>query len=122
MAATGLTDAQQQTWIATLTEMIDEGPMIVRRLPKLRQAIICHPQPLLWYTAQKLELEIILLEMAKELPYISGNLAVGVLGLLFQHGLSWRVVEILNDVFENMGYTDAHNLFDILDILNRMFI
>ncbi|KAH3865260.1 hypothetical protein DPMN_028299 [Dreissena polymorpha] len=42
MAASGLEEEQQRTWISTITEMIDEGPKMILRLPKIRQAILNH--------------------------------------------------------------------------------
>ena len=66
MAACGMTDTQNRIWKATLTDMIDEGPEIIRRLPKIRQAIISHPEPLLWFNARKIELEIMTMVMLKK--------------------------------------------------------
>ncbi|KAH3795414.1 hypothetical protein DPMN_148964 [Dreissena polymorpha] len=97
MAATAMTDMQNRTWIATLTDMIDEGPYIIRRLPKVRQTIISHPEPLFWFYARRIELEIIVLEMLKSVtPHIGGN----VLGPIVRNGLLRRMVEILREVLE----------------------
>ncbi|KAH3819537.1 hypothetical protein DPMN_121275 [Dreissena polymorpha] len=39
--------------------MMDEGPIIILRLPKIQQAIIAHPEPLRWYSSRKIEMEIL---------------------------------------------------------------
>ncbi|KAH3869778.1 hypothetical protein DPMN_032949 [Dreissena polymorpha] len=45
MAACGLDEEQQRIWISTITEMLNEGPRMILRLPKIRQALIAHPEP-----------------------------------------------------------------------------
>ncbi|XP_052265687.1 uncharacterized protein LOC127868115 [Dreissena polymorpha] len=59
MAACGLEEEQQRTWIATLTEMMDEGPRMILRLPKIRQVLIAHPEPFRWYTRRRTEIELL---------------------------------------------------------------
>ncbi|KAH3708383.1 hypothetical protein DPMN_067832 [Dreissena polymorpha] len=58
MAACGLEQEQKNTWISTITEMMDEGPRMILRLPKIRQAIIAHPEPFRWYSRKRMELEL----------------------------------------------------------------
>ncbi|KAH3778964.1 hypothetical protein DPMN_180443 [Dreissena polymorpha] len=36
-------EKQQRTWITIITDLINEGPILVLRLPKIRQAIVSHP-------------------------------------------------------------------------------
>ncbi|KAH3865254.1 hypothetical protein DPMN_028293 [Dreissena polymorpha] len=45
MAASELDEEQQSLWISTIKEMINEGPRMILRLPKIRQALIAHPEP-----------------------------------------------------------------------------
>ncbi|KAH3752300.1 hypothetical protein DPMN_186916 [Dreissena polymorpha] len=56
MAACALEHEQQLTWIAAIDEMIKEGPRIILRLPKIRQAPIAHPEPLRWYSGRNIEM------------------------------------------------------------------
>ncbi|KAH3734244.1 hypothetical protein DPMN_040683 [Dreissena polymorpha] len=42
--------------------MMEEGPSVILRLPKIRQAIIGHPEPLLWFSKRRMILEMIDLE------------------------------------------------------------
>ncbi|KAH3708341.1 hypothetical protein DPMN_067789 [Dreissena polymorpha] len=58
LAACGLEEEQQRTWISTITEMINEGPRVILRLPKIRQVLIAHPEPFRWYSRRRMELEI----------------------------------------------------------------
>ncbi|KAH3740091.1 hypothetical protein DPMN_046786 [Dreissena polymorpha] len=53
---------QQRELVRSITDMINEGPRMLLRLNKIRQAIICHPEPLLWYSKMRTELEMLLLE------------------------------------------------------------
>ncbi|XP_052224525.1 uncharacterized protein LOC127840107 isoform X11 [Dreissena polymorpha] len=59
MAACALEHEQKLSWIATIDEMMTEGPRLILRLPKIRQAIIAHPEPLRWYSGRKIELEML---------------------------------------------------------------
>ncbi|KAH3812212.1 hypothetical protein DPMN_140636 [Dreissena polymorpha] len=42
----GLENEQKRVWISTLTDLINEGPIMILRLPKIRHALIAHPEPL----------------------------------------------------------------------------
>ncbi|KAH3875136.1 hypothetical protein DPMN_038398 [Dreissena polymorpha] len=59
MAACGLDEEQKSTWVKSITDMISEGQKILFRLPRIRKAIISHPEPLLWYNKKRLELELL---------------------------------------------------------------
>ncbi|KAH3865499.1 hypothetical protein DPMN_028538 [Dreissena polymorpha] len=59
MAASGLEEELQRTWISTITEMINEGPRVILRLPKIRQATVAHPEPFRWYNGRRIELEML---------------------------------------------------------------
>ncbi|XP_052221710.1 uncharacterized protein LOC127838171 [Dreissena polymorpha] len=59
MAACALEHEQKLSWIATIDEMMKEGHRIILRLPKIRQALIAHPEPLRWYSERKIELELL---------------------------------------------------------------
>ncbi|KAH3693217.1 hypothetical protein DPMN_192619 [Dreissena polymorpha] len=70
MAACGLQEVQQHKLVADILDMMDEGPRVILRLPKIRQAIIGHPEPLLWLIRRKLELEMIYLEFMNRMLQI----------------------------------------------------
>ncbi|KAH3737165.1 uncharacterized protein LOC127849586 [Dreissena polymorpha] len=59
LAGCDLDYKQQRTWIATINDMIDEGPRVILRLPKIRQALIAHPEPLRRFSSWKIELEML---------------------------------------------------------------
>ncbi|KAH3812154.1 hypothetical protein DPMN_140577 [Dreissena polymorpha] len=59
MEACGLEYEQQKTWISTITEMMNEGPRMILRLPKIRQSLIAHPEPFRWYSKMRIELEMV---------------------------------------------------------------
>ncbi|KAH3701696.1 hypothetical protein DPMN_076688 [Dreissena polymorpha] len=62
MAASGLQDNQQSKWVADITDMMAEGPRVILRLPKIRQAFITSLEPLLWFNKRRMELERLNLE------------------------------------------------------------
>ncbi|KAH3733064.1 hypothetical protein DPMN_039488 [Dreissena polymorpha] len=43
--------------------MMAEGPMAILRLPKIRQAVVASPEPMLWFSKIRMELEILYLEL-----------------------------------------------------------
>ncbi|KAH3850384.1 hypothetical protein DPMN_092795 [Dreissena polymorpha] len=51
-----------------ITDMMEEGPRVIVRLPNIRQAIISHPEPLLWFSTKRMELEIMWLELRIKFP------------------------------------------------------
>ncbi|KAH3865493.1 hypothetical protein DPMN_028532 [Dreissena polymorpha] len=61
MAASGLEEEQRCTWISTISEMLNEGPRMILRLPKIRQGIVAHPEPFRWYNGKRIEFEMLLL-------------------------------------------------------------
>ena len=125
MAATELTDAQGRLWIATLTDMMNEGPYVIRRLPKIRQAIISHPEPLLWYNTKRFELEIIVLELVKRIPLIPLIGETYSSHHLDSDRILCRVFEIMVDVSENMcceESTDIQYLVLFYQELHRLLM
>ncbi|KAH3781382.1 hypothetical protein DPMN_159209 [Dreissena polymorpha] len=63
MEGCGLTGALQRTWIADITKMMEEGPRVVLRLEKIRKAIVASPETMLWFSKNKVELEMLVLEL-----------------------------------------------------------
>ncbi|KAH3850415.1 hypothetical protein DPMN_092826 [Dreissena polymorpha] len=73
MAACGLKEVQQRKWVADITDMIDEGPRMILRLGKIRQAVISYPEPLLWFSARRMEVELLQLELRNGMHRYDGN-------------------------------------------------
>ncbi|KAH3689880.1 uncharacterized protein LOC127863987 isoform X2 [Dreissena polymorpha] len=95
MAACGLDGALQRKWVADITDMMDEGPRVILRLEKIRKAIVASPEPMLWFSQKRMELEMLMLELP-----IRG----------FQAPIRIRIAEIL---FELMQQTDQEVSLDI---------
>ncbi|KAH3798407.1 hypothetical protein DPMN_152006 [Dreissena polymorpha] len=62
MEACGLDDALKRQWIIDITEMIEMGPNVILRLEKIRKAIVASPEPMLWFSKTRIELEMLYLE------------------------------------------------------------
>ncbi|KAH3705551.1 hypothetical protein DPMN_080628 [Dreissena polymorpha] len=45
--------------------MLEEGPGVILRLEKIRKAIVGSPEPMLWYSKKRMELEMLCLETMK---------------------------------------------------------
>ncbi|KAH3875174.1 hypothetical protein DPMN_038437 [Dreissena polymorpha] len=63
MAACGLDDGKKCTWENTITDMMNEGSNTLLRLPRIRKAIISHPEPLMWYNKKRIEIELLQLKL-----------------------------------------------------------
>ncbi|XP_052267872.1 uncharacterized protein LOC127869382 isoform X2 [Dreissena polymorpha] len=71
MAACGLDEGQKRTWVNTITDMMNEGSYTLLRLPRIRKAILSHPEPLLWYNKKRVEFELLHLKLMNRLiPFI----------------------------------------------------
>ncbi|KAH3823872.1 hypothetical protein DPMN_125696 [Dreissena polymorpha] len=65
---------QQSKWISVITEMMNEGPRIILRLEKIRKAVIAYPEPLMWYSKMRTELEMLMLEgMVRQHLFLGEN-------------------------------------------------
>ncbi|KAH3733053.1 hypothetical protein DPMN_039477 [Dreissena polymorpha] len=47
---------------ADITDMMDEGPRVILRLQRIRQAVIASPKPMLWFSKIRMEFEMLLLQ------------------------------------------------------------
>ncbi|KAH3868900.1 hypothetical protein DPMN_032055 [Dreissena polymorpha] len=110
MASCKLTDAQQRRWISKITDLIDEGPIIIQRLPKMRRAIIAHPETLRWFYMRRLELEILILEeMNRQNRSSNSNLAVNCFDGIFRQEPTRRMFKIVFEILNRMC-PDERNL------------
>ncbi|KAH3875759.1 hypothetical protein DPMN_039035 [Dreissena polymorpha] len=107
MEACGLDAEQKRTWAKTITDMMDEGPKILLRLPKIRKAIISYPEPLIWYIKRKLDLELLQMKCWIRCMQCMGenrvvNTSDSVLTLI-----TGRQIETLNEVLQRMHEEDS---------------
>ncbi|KAH3791473.1 hypothetical protein DPMN_144959 [Dreissena polymorpha] len=114
MAACALEHEQKLSWIVTINDMMTEGPRMILRLPKIRQAILAHPEPLRWYSGRKREIEML------ELIFLN-RLALGIdveTDVITQAVKSRRVV-ILREVVMRMIMEGArvNDLINVMDSL-----
>ncbi|XP_052268924.1 uncharacterized protein LOC127870334 [Dreissena polymorpha] len=120
MASCKLTDAQQRRWISKITDLIDEGPIIIQRLPKMRRAIIAHPETLRWFYMRRLELEILILEeMNRQNRSSNSNLAVNCFDGIFRQEPTRRMFKIVFEILNRMC-PDERNLL-LLDCSQILF-
>ncbi|KAH3818380.1 hypothetical protein DPMN_119988 [Dreissena polymorpha] len=102
MAACGLDNTQKRAWIQMITDMIDEGPKVLLRIPKIRTAIISHPEPCVWYGKRRVEIQLLVLKL-----YIRGyqcrddNGVINKSDTMIQ-AIQRRMNEILTEVTQRM--------------------
>ncbi|XP_052259370.1 uncharacterized protein LOC127863769 isoform X1 [Dreissena polymorpha] len=117
MATSGLDVEQQRTWISTITDMLNEGPRVILRLPKIRQCIVAHPEPLRWYSGRRIELELLMLmRMNRDLICTDENGEVDFTDAIWQ-ALVRRMQEVVTDVgvrmrMEGSRVINAKAIFD----------
>ncbi|KAH3885939.1 hypothetical protein DPMN_009936 [Dreissena polymorpha] len=76
MAACEMEECQKRVWVQIITNMIEEGPNVLLRLPKIRKAIISHPEPLMWFRKKRLELELLSLKRMNRYGYLKNVIGV----------------------------------------------
>ncbi|KAH3864967.1 hypothetical protein DPMN_028000 [Dreissena polymorpha] len=70
IAASELSNEQQLLWVRIITDMMEEGPRLLLRLKTFRQAIVGYPEPLIWYSKMRTEMEMWMLELYNRLMEI----------------------------------------------------
>ncbi|XP_052228846.1 uncharacterized protein LOC127843074 isoform X2 [Dreissena polymorpha] len=116
MATSGLENDQQSVWVDTLTAMMDEGPMVILRFQKIRQAIISYPEPLLWYNKIRTEFELILFVV---ISLYAPLLEFKPLNDSAFHEYNIRSSEILHEVHKRLN-KEGIWFYDIWDLMLRM--
>ncbi|KAH3865330.1 hypothetical protein DPMN_028369 [Dreissena polymorpha] len=102
MATSGLDREQQRTWISTITDMLNEGPKMILRLPKIRKALIAHPEPFRWYSGRRIELELLqLVHLHRVAIRMVENVEVDHTDAILQ-ALTRRRNEVMTDVCVRM--------------------
>ncbi|XP_052259552.1 uncharacterized protein LOC127863907 [Dreissena polymorpha] len=121
MATSGLDEEQQRTWISTITDMLNEGPKMILRLPKIRQCIVAHPEPLRWYSGRRIELELLwLMRMNRDLICTDENGEVDFTDAIWQ-ALIRRENEVITDVCVRMRM-EGSRVINTQAILERILM
>ncbi|XP_052264044.1 uncharacterized protein LOC127867095 [Dreissena polymorpha] len=121
MATSGLDEEQQRTWISTITDMLNEGPKMILRLPKIRKSLIAHPEPLRWYSGRRIELELLWLMRMNRLAICRDeNGRVDYTDAIVQ-ALDRRINEVITDVGVRM-IMEGSRVTNADAILNRILM
>ncbi|KAH3809354.1 uncharacterized protein LOC127834501 [Dreissena polymorpha] len=118
MAASGLTYRQQSHWVEVITDMMAEGPRVILGLPKIRRAIVASPEPMLWYSMKRMELEMLELEYKNRMVPCYEN------GVLYKSDaipqkMRRRMGEVLMEIALRM-IEEGCAVNDLTDINDRM--
>ncbi|KAH3809288.1 hypothetical protein DPMN_137650 [Dreissena polymorpha] len=114
MAASGLTYRQQSHWVEVITDMMAEGPWVILGLPKIRRAVVASPEPMLWYSMKRMELEMLNMEYFNR--YVNGVLDKS--DAILQE-IQRRLIEIMMEIKLRM-IEEGCAVNDLTDIRYRM--
>ncbi|KAH3788688.1 uncharacterized protein LOC127842251 isoform X1 [Dreissena polymorpha] len=119
MAERELDVEQQGMWVRSITDMINEGPRIIMKLEKIGHAIECHPEPLLWYSRMRTELEMLYLESNNRLLRTSDNNGQVDENDPIVKAIDKRISEIFREVLlrmqlEGSSVNDVNKLFPMM--------
>ncbi|XP_052267828.1 uncharacterized protein LOC127869364 isoform X1 [Dreissena polymorpha] len=121
MEACGLDEGQKCTWVNTITDMMNEGSNTLLRLPRIRKAIISHPEPLVWYNTKRIEMELLQLKLwNRQMQYRDENGVVNRSDPMLQAILS-RMEELIIEVHKRMN-REGSRLNDLIEIRNMMLM
>ena len=97
--------------------MINEGPRMILRLPKIRQALIAHPEPFRWYSKRKIELELLMLMQLNIIPFCRDETGVFNMSDEVKDELPRRINMIVGEVCQRMIMEGnrVNNLKDVHD-------
>ncbi|KAH3705590.1 hypothetical protein DPMN_080667 [Dreissena polymorpha] len=102
MEACGINNKLHRKWVADITDMLEEGPGVILRLEKIRKAIVGSPEPMLWYSKKRMELEMLWLEEQKRIAeYIYKNEMLNSSDFML-NSLRFRRGEVLMEVRQRM--------------------
>ncbi|KAH3733281.1 hypothetical protein DPMN_039706 [Dreissena polymorpha] len=119
MAGSGLQDQQKSQWLTDITDMMAEGPRVILRLPKIRKAVIASPEPMLWFSKKRMELEILYLEFFnRDWKCLSENGVVDEYDDIKQEIIR-RMVELTVEVAQRMR-VEGYSVDDMSAILKRI--
>ncbi|KAH3875178.1 hypothetical protein DPMN_038441 [Dreissena polymorpha] len=121
MEACGLDEGQKCTWVYTITDMMNEGSNTLLRLPRIRKAIISHPEPLAWYNKKRVELELLALNFRNRTEQcMDKNGVINRSDPMHQAILS-RIVELVREVHKRMN-REGSRLNDLIEIYDMMLM
>ncbi|XP_052267813.1 uncharacterized protein LOC127869346 isoform X3 [Dreissena polymorpha] len=121
MAACGLDEGQKCTWVNTITDMMNEGSNALLRLPRIRKAIISHPEPLMWYNKKRVEMELLHLKLWNRHKQCKDENGVVNRQDPMLQAISSRIVELVKEVHTRMN-REGSRLNDLIEILDMMLM
>ncbi|KAH3705643.1 hypothetical protein DPMN_080720 [Dreissena polymorpha] len=119
MEACGINNKLHRKWVADITDMLEEGPGVILRLEKIRKAIVGSPEPMLWYSKKRMELEMLCLETMKRIAECRYENEMLNYSDFVQKSIGFRRKEVLIEVRQRM-IQEGCSVNDLNDILDAM--
>ncbi|XP_052241519.1 uncharacterized protein LOC127851706 isoform X2 [Dreissena polymorpha] len=121
MAGSDLQDQQKSQWLTDITNMMAEGPRVILRLPKIRKAVVASPEPMLWFSKKRMELEMLFVEFWNRRTYsLSEDLVPDEYDDI-QHEISRRMRKLMVEVAQRM-HVEGCAVYDLWAIQKRMLM
>ncbi|KAH3705618.1 hypothetical protein DPMN_080695 [Dreissena polymorpha] len=119
MEACGINNKLHRKWVADITDMLEEGPGVILRLEKIRKAIVGSPEPMLWYSKKRMELEMLSLEAFKRLAECRYENEMFDNSDFVLNAIRFRRIEVLIEVRQRM-IQEGCSVNDLNDIVVAM--
>ncbi|KAH3705541.1 hypothetical protein DPMN_080618 [Dreissena polymorpha] len=119
MEACDINNKLHRKWVADITDMLEEGPGVVLRLEKIRKAIVGSPEPMLWYSKKRMELEMLCLETLKRIAKCRCENALLYNSDFVLKSIRFRRKELLIEVRQRM-IQEGCSVNDLNDIVDAM--
>ncbi|XP_052232348.1 uncharacterized protein LOC127845462 isoform X1 [Dreissena polymorpha] len=121
MDSCGMNEKQQRTWVAIINELMNEGPLLVLKLPKIRQAIVSHPVSLFWYGQRRFELELLMLKCMNRLEQCKAADGISNTSDSMLNSILTRIDQIVREVRQRM-IEEGSCVNELMEIHNRILM
>ncbi|KAH3733726.1 hypothetical protein DPMN_040160 [Dreissena polymorpha] len=121
MEACGMHDYQQHKWVADITDMLEEGPNVFLRLKKLRKAIVASPEPMMWFSKKRIELEMLRLENRNRYMKCTDEHGKVEYSEFMLKKIENRILDVIKEV-EVVAILNGSSINELQDIGHRMLM
>ncbi|KAH3733860.1 hypothetical protein DPMN_040297 [Dreissena polymorpha] len=103
--------------------MMEEEPWLILRLEKIRKAIVASPEPMLWFSKQRMKLEMLYMVFENRVFQCTDeNLELDDSDIALKE-IRRRIMEILKEVGQRMHQEGSLVFqFDPFDLLKRLLM
>ncbi|KAH3733599.1 hypothetical protein DPMN_040030 [Dreissena polymorpha] len=97
--------------------MLEDGSRVILRLKRIRKAIVASPEPMMWFSKRRIELEMLLMECVN----ISDENGEVDYSFIIVNAMKSRLKDILREL-EQRILLEGSSVNDIPDIFERLLM